>query len=775
MDKHTIELLEFKKIINELCEYCFSVQGTELILSQNILTEPEAIQNLLKLSGGFRYLFDCGEDFPDLDFPDLQDSLKVLEKRGNILEARQLANIARYLTSASRFMRFIKKFSENDSLKEIAANVPELPGVIKEIFKIVEKDGEIREKHIPELKAIKSVINRLQKDVDKIVAGYLDSNKNYWQAKQPSVKDGRVVLALKTNFKGRIKGVIHEVSSTGATSFIEPLDVVEKNNNIVKEQRRYHQEVLRILRELTAKTASFLDEIKSTVENISFLDSLYARADYGRKHKCHPAEHSSNEILLKNARHPLLGNNAIPISLSMSESSRMLIITGPNTGGKTVTLKTAGLLGIMNQFGMEIPADEGSKLIIFDNFFADIGDEQSIEQSLSTFSSHIINLSRIINNSTEKSLILLDELGAGTDPEEGVAIAMALLDHFIVKRSFTLITTHHGILKNYGYTRKGVENASMEFNNKTLTPTYRILLGVPGESHAIDVARHQGIPEEIVQKAFSYLNYERNDISVLIKRLSEKHRELLNVEKSHKIKENKLNELRRETDLKELRLKQKELLLREHGLKDIKDFLKSSRKELEGLVKEIREGELSKEKTIKVKDFISKMEEDVKNEENKLEYIESSKEFEFKVGMAVIHKNTGKQGIIIRRGKKKSWVVETDTLKISVNEIELKPAGNKKNKSEKVEIISSEIRGNAVYELHVRGMRFEEAMTLVKKQIDNAVINGLWEFSIVHGKGEGILCQGIRKYLQESDMIADYCFARPEDGGYGKTIVRLKG
>ncbi|HUV08806.1 MAG TPA: endonuclease MutS2, partial [Spirochaetia bacterium] len=574
MDSHTLQLLEFQSIRDELGEYCLSSEGKELIQQQGILTVPEDVHCLLSLVSEYRRILAGGSPFPALDFPPIRPLLRPLTKQGTVLEAEELAAVGRYILSSKRLKRFLFRNVEApaavggatvaggaSALGEKAGEIPDLDGLSKEIFRTVDREGRLKESQIPELKAISRRLSGMRREVDRLVARYLSQPEyqSYWQNDRPTQRDGRMVLALKANFKGRIKGIVHELSSSGATVFIEPLDLVDRNNDIIHEQNAYRREAIRFLRALTAKAYQSRADLADMVEKVSFLDSLYARARYAVIHRCFPAVYRQGEIRLSEARHPLLGPGAVPIDVEIGDPTRMLIITGPNTGGKTVSLKTVGLLSLMNQFGMEIPAAEGSALGVHDNFFADIGDEQSIEQSLSTFSSHIVSLSRIVRESTSRSLVLLDELGAGTDPEEGVAIAMALLDHFIEKGSLTLATTHHGILKNYGYTRQGVQNASMEFDRTSLVPTFRMIIGIPGESHALEIAERVGMTNEITRNARSYLNDERNDISELIKRLSEKQRQLLETEKSHRERETELKEKQRNTDLLQLRLRQREM------------------------------------------------------------------------------------------------------------------------------------------------------------------------------------------------------------------------
>jgi DNA mismatch repair protein MutS2 len=511
---------------------------------------------------------------------------------------------------------------------------------------------------------------------------------------------------------------------------------------------------------------------------IAHIDSCCSRARHALIYNSFRPE-TGDTLELNNARHPLVKGAVVPLTIRMTGRTRVLIITGPNTGGKTVTLKTVGLMALMHQFGLQIPCDMGSKLPVFDNVFADIGDEQSIEQCLSTFSGHIRNMSHIIRVSTGASLVLLDELGSGTDPEEGVAIAMSILDHFIAKGCRVVTSTHHGILKNYGYTRPEAVNASMEFDPEKLLPTYRIIMGIPGESYALPIAKRHGIPQEVIDNANAYLNEERTDISGMIKNLSEKHRELLQEEERQKMTDRELTEKLRNSDLKELRLKQKEIELREHGLKELKSFLGQSRRELENIIRGIREGELTKDKIKSVKDYLASIEDKVNDEDRRLssreEELDKGPGFAFAPGMSVRVKSTLSKGTIIRRGRKDTWVVETDTLKAAFSERELEPLKTSPNES-KVEVHAAALGTdvNAVFNLDVRGQRLEEALKNLEKQMDGAVLKGLKEFMIIHGKGEGILMHGIHEYLRNCQFVKDYFFSTPEEGGFGKTVVVLK-
>lgn len=779
MDEHTLALLEFPKIVEQLASLCVSPRGAALLASQPIHGDREEVRRAHRLALAFRALLESGQALPGFDFPDVDEIMPRLGKEGLLLDGEELAALGRSILSGLMMRRFVLKGTEDAELAAIAEALPDLSPVSRAIFRIVDPEGTLRERHLPELAAIRDRLRRRREDLDRAVRGILEEqgSRGYWQSPLATQRDGRMVLPLKTQFKGRVKGIVHEMSASGSTTFIEPLEIVEKNNAIVQEESLYRQEVRRILRDLTASVSARAADISSLLDGAALLDTLLARARYAVQHRCRAAEHAPGAVRLREARHPLLGSSVVPVSVSIGGDERVLIITGPNTGGKTVSLKTVGLLAVMNQFGMEIPAAEGSGLEIFDDVYADIGDEQSIQQSLSTFSAHVKNLAGIAGRATGRSLVLLDELGAGTDPQEGVALAMALLDHFLEAGCLVLASTHHGILKNYGATRPGVQNASMGFDRETLSPTYRILQGVSGESHALEIAGRMGVPASILADAAAYLSDERTDISKLVSNLSERHQKLAEAEEEHRARETDLREKRRTTDLHELTLRQKELELRRHGLKELRDFLEEARKEWESLREkggatgpEGREfGRLAEA----VREKIDQEQERIGREQEELL---PDAGFEPGEGMEVIIRRSGRRGRVLRRDKGKRWIVETETLRLSLLPGELAPAVEAANEPSAPSVSYSSSAGidPPVLELHLRGLRVEEAIRQLEKQIDSALIHGLREFSVVHGKGEGILRSAIHEHLRGLAAVEDFRFSAPEEGGYGKTIVILK-
>jgi len=826
LKEKTQTLLEYPQIMENVASMSAS-EETALIIKNSSPVYDDSIEKTKSMVHAIYTLLKTRNDEPRLGLPSIGFLIPKIETQGAVLDIDEILAVGLFVERADEFTKWINKDRNEgkeqptdgkDALFSILDNLPACAAVSAEIFKIIDREGNLRD--LPALRAIRKRISSLEKELNGAVSRYSanDDYKRMLQSPLPSQRDGRAVLAVKVNYRGRIPGILHEVSSSGQTVFLEPLDVVEKNNDILLEKRNLDAEIHKILRELTENISIHAENLKKFHLTIIELECLRAKARYSAETKGHFAFNTDagQSLLLKQARHPML-KKAVPINIEMGSSIRTLIITGPNTGGKTVALKTLGLFAMMNQSALALPLEAGSVLPVFDGIYADIGDEQSINQSLSTFSAHITNISGITAHATEKSLILLDELGSGTDPQEGGAIAMAVLDYLIKKNARMIITTHHGILKHYGYTRAGVENASVEFDAHTLSPTYKIINGLPGESRALDIASANGLNHEIVSKARSYIDEEKSDISEMIKSLEQKQRELAGLEKKSTIEQNKLTEEKRRADLKELQLRQKEAELKRESVGKLQQFLSESRKTLENLVRELKEGEVDREKTLKVKEFLNELARNAETESETLEAEErairkltkekrhgashassgsaaesdATDSREFAPGMEVFAGSSKQRGVIIRADKKSlrssqdadfSWLVKIGSLKISFPESELIPADpakpaathpGKKNAFKSWEAEYGEST-QAVYEIMIRGMRFEDAMEAVRKQVDAAVLFGMKNFAIIHGKGYGILRQGVHDYLRNHPAVADFHFSRPELGGFGRTEVVLK-
>jgi DNA mismatch repair protein MutS2 len=785
----TINLLELGVIQERLARLSMSEEAAAMIRDEKPFDDPDEVAHTKTAVRAVISRIDEGGE-PRRYLPSIGFLFPKLDVEGTILAIDEACAIGLFCERGEELKKWLLPHPVFAALLE---NAPDCGKLADEVFRVMDKEGNLRD--LPELRAIKRRIQGLNAGLESAVSRYIASEdvRRMLQSTVPSQRDGRTVLALKANFRGRVKGIVHEVSATGQTIFVEPEDVVEKNNEILIEQRNLDAEIRKILLSVTRIISEHANILKTSHTIILSVEVLMAKARYSMESGAvFSPNNDPHSLTLIQARHPLLVN-AVPINLSMDGGTLSLIITGPNTGGKTVALKTVGLFAMMNQLGLALPAAQGTVLPVFDGVFADIGDEQSIGQSLSTFSAHITNIANIITHSTSRSLVLLDELGSGTDPQEGSAIAMAILDSLIEKNARLIVTTHHGILKNYGYSRDAVENASVEFDSRTLSPTYRIITGIPGESRALDIAARNGLPQDIIAKAKSYLDSGYSDVSALISGLKEKHRELDDLTEKAKSEDIRLINERRKADLKELRLRQKELELKAGLAGKLRLLLDESRKTLENLVRELKEGEMTREKTLKVKEFLGELARTVDAENAALEEEEQaiaderrsettetkSVAAEFIPGMEVFAGTAKRRGVLVRPDKKSSaaptWIVEIGSLKISFPERELVPAAPSGQPSKPlISTVDFATSPAARSEINLCGMRLEEALETLRRQLDTAVLQGLKTFSVVHGKGDGILQKGVHQWLKQEPVVADYYFSSPEMGGFGRTEVILK-
>jgi DNA mismatch repair protein MutS2 len=852
LTEKTLRLLEYGEIMRRAAGCSESGEAAGALLGERPRRDSPGTAEIKALVSAVLGRINSGDEEPRGSLPALASLLPKLDVQGACLEIEEAYALGVFVNRGAALTKWLVPEGEGKradpgkggdnagistegaggiiTLGEMVSRLPDCSPVSREVFRVLDKEGKLRD--LPEFRSIKKRIQSLTAELETAVSRYTgnEENRRMLQSALPTQRDGRVVLAVKANFRGRVRGIVHEVSATGQTVFVEPEEAVERNNDILIENRRLAAEIRRVLREMTSRTAEYREALGEFHRGIIALECIRAKARYSRETGGIFAGESDGPdsggagavgggpLILRKARHPLLGKGAVPIDLEMNGHTRTVIITGPNTGGKTVALKTLGLFALMNQTGLALPAEEGTVLPVFDGVYADIGDEQSISQSLSTFSAHMVNIAGIASAVTERSLVLLDELGSGTDPEEGSAIAMAILDFLIEKKVRLISTTHHGILKNYGYTRGGVENASVEFDSRTLSPTYRILMGIPGESRAVDIAARNGLPPEIIEKARTYLDEERSDVSALIGALKEKHRELDTAVEKGRAEELRLREERRRSDLKELRLRQKEAEIKAGAVGSLHALLRESRKNLENLVRELREGELSREKTLGVKEFLGDLARTVEAEDRALEEETRLLAAErcrleedgdppgssapgdgfsgggdkgkarglqsLSPGAEVLAGEYRRRGRVLRPDRKgpsgsgeKRWVVEIGSLKMSFPEKDLAPlpAPRQTPKPPAAGWAADLCTAPAAeFEISLRGKRLEEALEMLRRQIEAAVLSGLKEFSVIHGKGDGILQKGIHDYLKKDPAVADYYFSRPELGGFGRTEVVLR-
>ena len=795
MDAHAVEILELSRVMSEVGDLCRSTAGADLLRSQPIAVDEAGVDALLRPSVQLRALIAEQSVDVGLDLPEVSDALPITEKAGTALEPEAAARVGRFLRTSQSLARRTRELPSDDAglLQELLVPVGEFPDEVAHIFRIVTDSGELRESDIPELAAIRRRIRRLQATVESAAGRYLSDPafREVVNGDRATERDGRTVLPVHAKHRARVPGIVHEVSGSGATVFVEPQEIVDGNNRIVEEQFAYQREVLRIMRRLTGILHARQDELVATVAAVAHFDTIVARAEYARRHDCSPAERRGNTIALHAARHPLLGKDAVPIELVLSAGGgvegpgggRALIVTGPNTGGKTAALKTLGLLALMNQLGMEVPASPGSTLPVFDQILADIGDEQSLQQSLSTFSGHVRRQAAIAEAAGPRALVLLDELGAGTDPEEGSALAMALLDHLLASGARVVATTHHGALKNYGYLHDAVENAAVEFDLETLSPTYHILLGVPGESHALAIARRHGMPAALMDVAEGYLQGGRSDAGALMRTLTERETELHERVRAHERAAEELAQRMQDTAEQDARLNRRERELRDEGLKDLRQLLRDSRREVEGAVRAVREAGNALEPAAQgaAREVVARLEAEVVQVEQVVgdKAGRSAPRADLAVGSRVLVRATGVEGTVLRAGRRGTWTVAAGNVRgtFTAAELEVLPdesATASGRRPARAELELSADSGRAVLELNVRGMRLAEALSAVEKQLDRAVIAGLQQFSILHGKGEGVLRNGIQRYLADSESVGRVYSPPPQAGGEGKTVVEMR-
>ncbi|MCM1321363.1 MAG: Smr/MutS family protein [Bacteroides sp.] len=837
MNKTILEQLDYFRVLEEIAGYCLSEDARNRLLCRFPSADAAQISSRKIAAAEWMRYASAVQKMAFPGWRPLEQLFPLLAANGAALsleEAYCLGCFCRSVHAAQNMLCSqiqIKHQLTLPCLEQTAALLPDLSEAEDLIFSVVDSSGELRE--LPEIRAAKKSIQKIRRDIEHLLHAYTAdlSLRDALQSAVPVLRGGRQVLAVKAQHRQRIKGIVHEISQTGQTFYIEPADIVRRNNELAQAEAELAQTIRRIFRELTARLCAFREFFVSAHDIMCDLDCSYAAAKWGLAHRCVCAQDCTDAQTpaLIHARHPLLGERAVPVDVCFPPECRVLIISGPNAGGKTAAMKTIALFALLNQSGFPVPADEGTRLPVFSSVFADIGDEQSLDQSLSTFSAHMKNLAEAARGADENSLVLLDELGSGTDPQEGGALAMAALDFLLEKKAFVLATTHHGILKNYGAERKFCVNASVEFDKNALSPTYRVLMGVPGESHALDIARRSGLPEKIIADACDYAAGSQTDAAVLIQNLTEKHAALIAQERELCEKEKIADEKLRTAELKTLRARQHEAELRENGYRKAKQFVDENRRMLENLVRELREGEITREKTLRVKEVIAEMSAAVDEEKRVLETEKNAlaalasenetaaassgrreknaplpesvpekfaKDHDFLPGAEVFAGTSRCRGTVLGRAKNGRYFVRVGSMKMTfaANELSAAPPANAGNTPcVSVEFAANgsaggtfSARNNAfaadavaggetpAFELRLLGMRYEAAMKSLEHQMDLCAVHNFKSFSVIHGKGSGALQSGVHELLKMNPAVLEFHFARPEDGGTGKTYVTLR-
>lgn len=788
MNSKIIEKLEYNRIIKQLSDLAITAPAKEqaltLMPSSNFdevkksIDQTRVLSNILRVKG----------PMPITDFKDVRASLKRLKVKAN-LNGEELGNIFLILSLAKDVSQFTADLEEREidtrpiekTLKNLA--IPE--DLFKKLNQAIEYDGTVKDTASSKLMQLRHDIQSNETDIKNHMNDYISGkHTQYLSENIVTIRDGRYVLPVKQEYKNKFGGVVHDQSASGQTLFVEPQAVLVLNNRQQNLMAQERQEINRILIELSKLAGMYQKEIKNNADALTQLDFLSAKSKLAKAMKAtEPVLNQDHVIKLRKARHPLINpKKVVPNNIELGTSFDTMLITGPNTGGKTITLKTLGLLQLMAQAGLFITAEEGSQLTVFNEIYADIGDEQSIEQSLSTFSSHMDQIIKIMKNVTEDDLVLIDELGAGTDPEEGASLAIAILDDLRGAQAKIAITTHYPELKLYGYNRARTTNASMEFDLKKLAPTYRLRIGIPGQSNAFAIAHQLGMNETVVDKARSLMNDEDSDINKMIERLTEQtkaaeqlHETLKqNVDQSITLKRQLQNGL----DWYNQQV-QKQL---EKAQEKADEMLAKKRQKADKIINDLEEqrragGQVRTNKVIEAKGALNKLERENQNLAQNKVLQREKRRHDVSVGDTVKVLSYGQQGVITKKLADHEFEVQIGILKVKVTDRDVEKISTQAapKKAERAVRSSRGLRSTrASSELDLRGQRYEEALTNLDRYIDSSLLAGLNTVTIIHGIGTGAIRNGVQQYLKRNRHVKSYSYAPANQGGTGATIVQLQ-
>ena len=785
MNSKIEKVLEFDKIRAQLAEYATSEKGKQMIKELPIEVEEKAIQNKIEETADGVELLRLKQGIPIPRLKDISFALKRLELEAG-LNGRELSDILRVLTTTHEVERFFEKVEEEETaLKRIPRLVEKLesiPEVTKELEASIREDGYVLDSASPTLHGIRVGIQKTEQEIRRQMDQYLTGkNAQYLSDTIITIRNDRYVLPVKAEYKSVFGGTVHDQSATGQTLFMEPQAVVNLNNKLREYQVQEKREVERILWELSQKLMPYTNSLHQNHYVLARLDVVNAKAQYANEIKAtEPIIDRQNHVALWKAWHPLLDREkAIANDIILGEEYQAIVITGPNTGGKTIFLKTVGVIQLMAQMGLYIPAGENSRVGIFTEIFADIGDEQSIEQNLSTFSSHMSNIVSILKKINDKSLLLIDEIGSGTDPQEGSSLAIAILDYIASKQSYVIASTHYPELKAYGYDRPKTINASMEFDGDTLQPTYQLLLGVPGRSNAFDISKRLGLPSIIIDQARGLLSEEDQDLNAMISDLEQKRRRAQRdadkMRHQLELSTQLLEDLQKETE----QFKANKARLLEEAKERANTLIEQSKDDADKILSEIRELQLrSKQSTVKEHEMIEKKTAltDLKHEQdlkkNKVLRKEKAKKA-LQVGQSVEVLSFGQRGTLVEKVSDEEWVVQMGIIKMKIAVEDLAPIAETQEAKQQV-IVKSARSSHVSSELDLRGKRYEEAMKDLDLYIDAAILANYPRVTIIHGRGTGVIQQGVHKTLRSHRSVASFEFAPMNTGGNGATIVTFK-
>ncbi|VXB48363.1 homologous recombination factor [Bacillus mycoides] len=786
MLERTLRVLEYNKVKEQLLEHTASSLGRDKVKNLVPSTDFEEIVELQETTDEAAKVIRLKGHVPLGGISDIRSNIKRA-KIGSMLSPHELIEIASTMYGSRQMKRFIDDMIDNGVelpiLETHVAQIVSLYDLEKKITNCIGDSGEVVDSASDKLRGIRNQIRTAESRIREKLENMTRSSNAQKMLSDAivTIRNERYVIPVKQEYRGVYGGIVHDQSASGQTLFIEPQVIVELNNALQEARVKEKQEVERILMMLTEEVAVEADIVLSNVEVVANLDFIFAKALYAKRIKAtKPIVNNERYMDLKQARHPLIDPEIIvPNNIMLGKDFTTIVITGPNTGGKTVTLKTVGICVLMAQSGLHIPVMDESKICVFKNIFADIGDEQSIEQNLSTFSSHMVNIVYILEKADFESLVLFDELGAGTDPQEGAALAISILDEVCNRGARVVATTHYPELKAYGYNRDQVINASVEFDVNTLSPTYKLLIGVPGRSNAFEISKRLGLSDRVIDRARNHISTDTNKIENMIAKLEESQknaeRERKEAEEHRKQSEKLHRELQRQ--IIEFNDERDEKLLK--AQKEGEEKVEAAKQEAEGIIQELRQ--LRKAQLINVKDhelieaksrlegaapeLVKKQKVNVKNTASKQQ---------LRAGDEVKVLTFGQKGQLLKKVSDTEWSVQIGILKMKVKESNMEYINTPKQ-TEKKAVASVKGRDYHVsLELDLRGERYEDAMMRVEKYLDDAQLASYPRVSIIHGKGTGALRQGVQDYLKKHRGVKTYRYGDMGEGGLGVTVVELK-
>lgn len=787
MQSRIFHVLEFNKVKEQLQKKVASSLGREKVANLIPSTQYEEVVKWQEATDEATTVLRLRGNVPLGGIFDVRSSVKRAEI-GGTLSSNELLDVASTIYAARQVKQFIEQVVEDEDLQlpiitEHIEKLMPLPEVEQTIKMSIDENGTVLDGASDQLRGIRqklrSTESRIREKLESLIRS--SSAQKMLSDAIVTIRNERFVIPVKQEYRSAYGGIVHDQSSSGATLFIEPQAIVTLNNELQEAKVKEKQEIERILIALTVQVAEVANELRQNVYLLGELDFMFAKGRYSHELKASkPKMNDRGYIKLVKAKHPLIAQeDVVANDIELGDQYTSIVITGPNTGGKTVTLKTLGLFTLMAQAGLQIPALDGSEMAVFKHVFADIGDEQSIEQSLSTFSSHMVNIVDILQKVDHESLVLFDELGAGTDPQEGAALAISILDQVYERGARVVATTHYPELKAYGYNREGVVNASVEFDIETLSPTYKLLIGVPGRSNAFEISKRLGLSAEVIERAKGYIGSETNKVENMIASLEDSRRQ-----SEHELEE--AEELRKEAQKlhKELQsqiieFNEKRDKLYEKAEEKAQATVKAASEEAEKIISDLRKMSQKNYALVKEHELIEarkRLEDAVPTLEKskKKPAVPKKQERTLQAGDEVKVLSWGQKGTLVERVSNNEWQVQMGIMKMKVKEkdleyisspkpVETKPLATVKGKDYHVNL-----------ELDLRGERYENALIRVEKYIDDALLANYPRVSIIHGKGTGALRKGVQEYLKNHRSVKNIRFGEASEGGSGVTVVEFK-